>query len=213
MFVSLNDIDMKTNSNRLLRAIGVLLNIIWYANILLIVVAFSFLTVSFIKNNTALVGIRIDALQNSEIKMDSLADAHSATLTHVQDSVNIQLKNTFGYIAFAYFFLIATEALVMIIIYQLSKFFKSIEQQTPFNQSNIRRLKITALCSALTTVLHVLWGFANKLVIENSIKDSHEIHIVWEDSLIGLALGAVLYVMADVFAYGLNLKQENEEFV
>lgn len=205
---------MKTNSNKLLEIIGAVLNVMWYVNMLLIAIAFTLLTFKFCTSDSVEFSAPIAATQIQSTKMDALATAaFDITVSRSQDMLGMNLKNTFGNIATAYFFLIALEVLAMTIIYQLRKFFKSIVQKKPFSNDNVRRLKITALCFALLTVLHILFGLSTKFIIEQTVKDFKNIHIVWTENFMGLAIGSAIYVLADVFKYGFSLQKENEEFV
>lgn len=113
--------------------------------------------------------------------------------------------------AAAYFFLISLEILIMTIIYQLRKLFESIKQDAPFKYDNIRRLRITALCFASLTVLNILQGISTSILLRSHVKDYGQ--MVWSESFIGLILGAVIYIMADIFRYGFELQKENGEFV
>jgi hypothetical protein len=101
----------------------------------------------------------------------------------------------------------------MSIIYQLRKFFDTVHQHTPFVYDNIRRLKITAICFASLTVLNILLGISSAIILKSNVKDMNLMNMVWHDSLIGFILGAVIYIIADVFKQGFNLQKENEEFV
>jgi hypothetical protein len=205
---------MKTNSNRLLRLVSTVLKFLWYGNILLIVLILSFLTTVYCTSEFTRVSIPIAAIQKEYTKLGISSHAYgSITLGASQKMLNIELKNTLGNMALSYFFVIATQVLIMIIIYQLRKFFTAIEEKAPFNYINVRRLKITALCFALFTVIHILFGLTLKFIIEQNVKDSENIHLVWSESFFGPALGAALYILADVFRYGFELQKENEEFV
>lgn len=206
---------MKTNSNWLLKTIRIVLGIIWYVNIVLIFVAFTMLTFKFISNDYVEFSTPVKYAASAQItKMESLTpNATSITVQRDQDILKLQLKNTAGNIVVAYFFFVTLEILVMIIIYQLRKFFDTLKQNAPFRYDNIRRLKITALCFALLTVLHILLGVSTALILKHQVKDFSLLNMVWTESFIGLMLGAVIYVMADVFNYGFTLQKENGEFV
>ncbi|MCC8426257.1 DUF2975 domain-containing protein [Mucilaginibacter sp. UR6-11] len=206
---------MKTNSHWLLKTIKVVLALIWYVNIVLIIIAFSVLTLKFCTSDFTEFSNPVK--YNSHlgiIKLPPLTpDAKDIIVTNDQGILKMKLKNTFGNIISAYFFLIALETLVTIIIYQLRKFFASLDDSTPFKYDNISRLKLIALCFALLTPLHILLGIDTAFILHSQVKGFDLFNMVWTESLTGLILGAVIYVMADVFNYGFNLQKENEEFV
>jgi hypothetical protein len=214
---------MKTNSNWLLQLIRVILVVIWYINFLLIIIGFTVITLiplnlkfgtgSFNDFTDFSIPVKY-AIHNPIVNIEALTpNATHVTLQPDLHLLKFKLKTTSGNVTLAYFFFIALEVLVMTIIYQLRKFFDTIKQNVPFRYDNIRRLKITSLCFALLTVLHILFGLSQKFVIDSVVKNFKDIHLVWSESFIGLILGATIYIMADVFSYGFNLQKENEEFV
>lgn len=206
---------MKTNSNLLLNTIRILLNIIWVLNFVFIAVAFTFLTIKFCTSGYVEVVAPVKyTSQKVSITMTSLTeDAKDIILTKDQGTLTMQLKNTVWNIFAAYFFFISYEVVVTIIIYQLRKFFDTLKGNTPFKYDNIKRLKVIALCFALVTLINVLLGMDTAWLLKSHIKNFTELNLVWEESFIELILGAVIYVMADVFKHGFNLQKENEEFV
>ncbi|MEO6848972.1 MAG: DUF2975 domain-containing protein [Mucilaginibacter sp.] len=148
------------------------------------------------------------------VNMEALTpNAIHITLQADQYLLKLKLKTTWKNVAISYFFFIAFEILVMTIIYQLRKFFDTIKQKTPFTYENIHRLKITALCFALFTALNVLLGISTAMTLNEQVKNANAIHIVWSENFTGLILGAVIYIIADVFRYGSSLQKENGEFV
>lgn len=206
---------MKTNSNKLLRAITIILNIIWVLNFVLIAVAFTFLTIKFCTSDFVEFDNPVKYTSHNEvIKLTALtSDVKDITVTNDQGILKMKLKNTFINVFSAYFFFITLEVLVTIIIYQLRKFFATLDNNTPFRYDNIKRLRLIALCFALLTALHILLGLDTAYILHNQVKDFKLMNMVWTESFIGLMLGAVIYVMADVFSYGFALQKENGEFV
>jgi hypothetical protein len=223
MFVLLNDINMKTKSNWLLQTVRIIFTIVWYLNFLLILIGFTMLTLKPLNwkfgtgnfNDFSDLSTPVKYVAHSPvINMDAVTpNATQITLQPDQYLLKLKLKTNWGNVAISYFFFIALEVLIMTIIYQLRKFFDTIKQNAPFKHENIRRLKITALCFALLTPLNVLLGITTAMTLNEQVKNAGAIHIVWSESFIGLILGAVIYIMADIFSYGFNLQKENEEFV
>jgi hypothetical protein len=205
---------MKTTS-WLLTTIRVILNIFWYFNIALALFAFCVLTWKISTSNFTEFSNPVKyPLNPTSINLQSLTPyVDHITLHPDQATIKMNLKNTFSHVATAYFFLIAFEVLVMSIIYQLRKFFDTIKHNMPFTYDNVRRLKITAMCFALFTVLNILLGISTAVVLKTSVKDMNLMNLVWEQSFNGLILGAVIYIMADVFKYGFDLQKEIGEFV
>jgi uncharacterized membrane protein YedE/YeeE len=205
---------MKTQS-WLLATVRVLLTIFWYFNIVLAVFAFCVLTWKISTSDYTEFSNPVKyPLNPNTIQLKSLSPTvDNIVLQPDQAIIKMHLKNTFMRVVAAYFFFFAFEALVMSIIYQLRKFFDTVHQHTPFVYDNIRRLKITAICFASLTVLNILLGISSAIILKSNVKDMNLMNMVWHDSLIGFILGAVIYIIADVFKQGFNLQKENEEFV
>lgn len=207
---------MKTTS-WLLKTIRVILNIAWYAGISLAALAFCVLTLKFFTDDAMLFSAKIKYPIQESIKILQAAtpNANHVTLQADEGMIRMELKNTAANIITAYFFFLALEFLVLTIIYQLRNFFATIHQGMPFRQDNIRRLRITAICFAWLTALHMLYGLSTNFILHQQVSDfdSMHYHVVWEDSFIGLILGAVIYLMADIFKYGFELQKENGEFI
>ncbi|RWY54117.1 DUF2975 domain-containing protein [Mucilaginibacter gilvus] len=205
---------MKTTS-WLLTTIRVLLNIFWYGNMILAVFAFCVLTFKISTDHYTEFSnpVKYPQITKSSPLTAITPDVSNITLTPDQATIRMHLNNTFSHAATAYFFLFAFEALVMSIIYQLRKFFNTIKHNAPFTYENVRRLKITALCFSLTTVLSILLGISTAVILKTNVKEMHLMNMVWEQSFTGLILGAMLYILADIFKYGFELKKEIGEFV
>ena len=205
---------MKTAS-WLLNTIRVILNIFWYGNIVLAVFAFCVLTWKISTDHYTEFSNPVKyPLITKSVPLAALTpDVSNITLTPDQANIKMHLNNNFSHVATAYFFLLAFEALVMSIIYQLRKFFYTVKHNAPFTHENVRSLKITALCFSLTTVLSTLLGISTALILKNNVKDLNLMNMVWEQNFTGLIIGAMLYVLADIFKYGFELKKEIGEFV
>jgi hypothetical protein len=206
---------MKNNSHWLLNTIRVILTIVWYLNIALIVIAFGFLTVKCFSSPYSEFSHPVQyAAKPQAVKLVSLTSySKEITITNDQGTIKMLFKNTPLTVSLAYFLLISLETLATTILYQLRKFFNTLKDNTPFQYDNIKRLKLIALCFTLLTPLHMLLGISKVIILKSQVQDFNLYHMVWDESFTGLMLGAVIYVMADVFKYGLMLKKENEEFV
>jgi hypothetical protein len=205
---------MKTTS-WLLKTVRVILTIFWYGNMVLAVFAFCVLTWKISTDHYTEFSnpVKYPLITTSRPLTASTPDVSNVTLTPDQATIKMHLINNFSHVATAYFFLFAFEALVMSILYQLRKFFDTIRQNAPFTYENVRRLKITALCFSLTTVLSILLGVGTAVILKTNVKEMNLMNMVWEQSFTGLILGAMLYILADIFKYGFELKKEIGEFV
>lgn len=206
---------MKTNSQWVLKLINVLLKLAWYTTgiitvFVLTVVTWRFCTSEF-SNYDAVVQYSTPP-KASHLKSLS-PDAANIILEPQEAVLKMQLRVTLWRSLLFYVSFLALQCLVMTIIYQLRKFFGTLKSGITFKYENIRQLKIAALCFALLTPLHMCDGLITALILKQHVRDFNLMHLVWNESFIGLMLGAVIYVMADVFKYGFALQQENKEFV
>ncbi len=206
---------MKTKSHWLLNTIRIVLNVIWILNFIFIALALTLVTFKFCTSDFSEISNPVKyTSHNAVIKMTALSDtAKDITITDDQGILRIKLKNTVGNILVTYIFFMAFEVLVTIIIFRLRQFFDTIKDNKPFHYDNVHRLKIIALCFALLTPLNLLLGLYFAFTLHSQVKDFSLYNMVWSENFRGLIMGAVLYVMADVFNYGFNLQKENEEFV
>lgn len=205
---------MKTTS-WLLKTVRVILTIFWYGNMVLAVFAFCALTWKISTDHYTEFSnpVKYPQITKAGPLTALTPDVSNITLTPDQATIRMRLINNFSHVTAAYFFLFAFEGLVMSIIYQLRKFFGTIGQNAPFTYENVRRLKITALCFSLTTVLSILLGISTAVILKTNVKEMNLMNMVWEQSFTGLILGAMLYILADIFKYGFELKKEIGEFV
>lgn len=207
---------MKTQNN-LLKIISRITNITWYLNMLYIVVMLIVFIIGFwIKDP---VGIQLATVKFKmaphEIALKPIeTKASSAAAIAKEAEIGIRMWITpMIYIAFlllaAFFATISTG-----IIYHLRKIFAAIKQQQPFRADVVKSLKIIALLLALITPLHLLYGGISYYVLTHTIADfNKQFMMVWSENFIGPILGAVIYIIADILKYGIELKKENEEFV
>ena len=207
---------MKTTS-WLLKSIRVLLNIAWYAGIAATIIAFCALTLKFFTDDSSLFAAKVKyPIQETITTLKAATqNADYVTLQPDEGMIRMELKNTPISIANAYFFFLTLAFLVLTIIYQLRKFFGTIHQGMPFRHDNILRLRITALCFAWLTALNMLFGLSTNFILHQQVSNFDKMHyqMVWSESFNGMILGAVIYVMADIFKYGFELQKENGEFV
>ncbi len=84
----------------------------------------------------------------------------------------------------------------------------------PFTFENVVALKRTALCVALIWPLGLVIQVIAQIIIRNSIP-SPAILAIKEPAFSSqvILIAAILYIIAEVFNAGLELKKENEEFV
>lgn len=116
--------------------------------------------------------------------------------------------------------MVLNSLLVIAILYNLRNVFSAIYRKEPFLFENITRLKVTALYIALFFPLELSYNTVYYLVLKNynylalkSYHKIHQFHVPWRFPIQYLEVAAIVYIMAEILRYGLELKKENEEFV
>jgi hypothetical protein len=104
-----------------------------------------------------------------------------------------------------------TSAVILYILFQITKVLTSLKQDLIFIRKNALRLRRIALAmiavwgiSKLISMIFTLY-FVGKLVLENYTFESYQ----WESNSLTPALvsGIVLWIIAEVFRYGTELKE------
>lgn len=112
---------------------------------------------------------------------------------------------------FAGYIKTAAEGIIMIFIaYNCAAIFSRIvESGTPFNFSNVKSLRIIALCIMAKNIVS---GFAYGLAV--SIRSGEFNFDAFSfDTTSTLIIGALVMVLAQIFSYGTMLQQESDETV
>ncbi|MEO8885288.1 MAG: DUF2975 domain-containing protein, partial [Mucilaginibacter sp.] len=123
----------------------------------------------------------------------------------------IDKPNAFGEIPNLLSFIIS-RFLIIAILYNMRKIFSTFYRNEPFDYKNVTRIKIIALYLALIPAMQL---------IDNLIDYSHFINYQlaskflfrWKFSILSIIIPAIVYMVAEIFKYGFELKKENEEFV
>lgn len=207
---------MKTKSKWVINLMYALLHVAWSINIILAVVAFCMLTLVFTTKTYTDINIPAKFKTNrTSIALQSAVAPNQVVIAETDQAIiKIHARITTGLIIEAYAFFIMIEALIILILYHLRKIFRILKTQQPFQPDIVQRLRIVAVCLVLSTPLRILIGVADYFTVTSHVKDFNDrFMIVWSDSLTGVILGLVLYVIAEVFRYGIELKNENEAFV
>ena len=207
---------MKTNNN-LLKFISRITNIAWYLNMLYIAVMFVALIIGlWIKDPVA---IQLAAVKfrraTHEIVLKPI-ETRASFAGGIAKEAEITVRMWITPIIYVAFLLLTTFLATIStgIIYHLRKIFAAIKQQQPFRANVVKSLKIIALLLALITPLHLLYSCFSYFILTHTVVDfNKQFLMVWSENFIGPILGAVIYIIADILKYGIELKKENEEFV
>lgn len=206
---------MKTNSKRLIKFLKVGLDVAWYGNFLLAALALAFLIYEFSSEEYTRMGlqVRIPTQKLNEIT-SSTNLVKDISLATREGELTLLMKNTFWHSAVALFFFGLIEFFVFIIIFELRRLFSRLSKGHVFTYDNVVVLRRLAMIIALIWPLGFLIQLVQRVVIQFSVPRSYRLSVTESafDYKI-LLVAAILYIIAEVFNHGLELKKENEEFV
>lgn len=207
---------MRTKSKWVINLVHALLTGCWYINIVLAIIGFSALTINFATKDHTTIGIYVKKKGiPSHTALETLSPvAKYAYAENDQAVVRMELKINAWLVIEAYTFFIGIEAIIILVLYHLRKIFAAFKSEDPFQYIIVTRLRIVAVCLCAGTLLKAAWGLADYLTLTGNIKDfSRQFMVVWSDNFMGIIIGVLLYVIAEVFRYGMLLEQENKQFV
>lgn len=95
--------------------------------------------------------------------------------------------------------------ILLIIMYQFIGMFKSLEEDNPFNEKNITRLKITMWSSFFVSLLFLIETILAYLVYTN-----RNIFFIAFLSLLFLGVSIALHILKELFVKAIYYKQEND---
>ena len=207
--------DMKTNSKRLIYILKMCIDFLWYANILVATVALGMLSYGFITNNflewSTLVHFPQHTVINEiELITDNVKDV---LLKTSEATLTLQLKNSLFNMITSFFVYFAFEIILFSILFNLRKLFLSLDNGLSFTANNVISLKRIALFISLIFPLNLIWYLIDLYVLNSNISKIHNLSVQPDLDFEVLIIAAILYIVAEIFNNGLELKKENEEFV
>jgi hypothetical protein len=206
---------MKTNSKRLIYILKMCIDFLWYANILVATVALGMLSYGFITNNflewSTLVHFPQHTVINEiELITDNVKDV---LLKTSEATLTLQLKNSLFNMITSFFVYFAFEIILFSILFNLRKLFLSLDNGLSFTANNVISLKRIALFISLIFPLNLIWYLIDLYVLNSNISKIHNLSVQPDLDFEVLIIAAILYIVAEIFNNGLELKKENEEFV
>jgi hypothetical protein len=206
---------MRPKSKTLINVLKLVLDVAWYLNFVLIAIAIYFLGREFATNeyieSSAMVRIpRVAVLDSVPLISNNVK---TAELTTNVGSLTFQVRNDWFQKITAFFFLFAIEAFIVSIIYYLRKLFRNFKSDLLFNYDNVRSLRILAMLVALIYVGKAVLYFVVSYTVNSNFSSTNKFTVDYSSDGKELLIAAILYIVAGIFKYGLELKRENEEFV
>ena len=98
--------------------------------------------------------------------------------------------------------------LMLCVVYQFIKLFKSLEKSDPFNFDNVNTLKKTSLVSLVIGILWIIDLIFMIFVIQNTY--INYIIVLSFLALLFIGVAIALYILAELFKQATNYKEEND---
>lgn len=208
---------MKTKSHYLVVSLRWSTEALWYLNFL----AIALLIFLFAKEHISQdyhyfnqeVAISLPSALTDKQPINSPNFIENAKLLRLDGRIMMDVKNSPTNTMLIVCYLIALETLIITTLYSMRKLFKSLNDQKPFTAENIKSLKTIALAVLMYFPLDWLVHLAN-VSIASSLEGYGKFYtLAWQPKLWIVLLSVIIYVLANIFQYGLKLDEENKQFV
>lgn len=206
---------MRSNSRKLIKLIKVGLDIAWYLNFILAAIGLTVLVYVFTSREYSEMSMKVQIPIQELRKVSSSTDmVKDVALTTKEATLNMQVKNTAGQIVSSLFLFFVIELLAITIIYNLRKLFSGLNKGYSFTYENVVALRKTSICVALIWPLGLVAQALTAMIIGTSVSSPYPLSVMQSGfDYKTILIAAILYIIAEVFNSGLELKKENEEFV
>lgn len=208
---------MKTKSHYLVVSLRWLTEVMWYLNFLVIALFIFLFAKEYLNQDyyyfNQEVTISLSSALTDKQTINSPDFIENAKLLRLDGRLMMNVKNSPANTLLIISYLILLEALIIVVLYSMRKLFKSLKEQKPFTTQNIKSLKIIALSILTYFPLDWLAHLVNES-IASSLEGYGEFYaLAWQPKLWIVLLSVVIYILANIFQYGLKLDEENKQFV
>lgn len=206
---------METNSKKLIRVIKTGLDIAWYGNFILAAFALCMLIFVFASDAYSDFDVQVEIPQYTmmntvKVTSDQVKDVNLITNNA---SLKMKMKNTPFVISSSLILLFVIEFIIFSILYNLRELFSSLNKGNPFTYENVKTLKRSALFIALILPVQAIMFLLGNYIVESNISSIHRLSVDADFDFKAIAIAAILYIVAEIFNSGLELKKEIEEFI
>lgn len=98
--------------------------------------------------------------------------------------------------------------LILIFAYQFIKLFKSLENNNPFNDDNVKTLKISGIISLITSIMWIVDLLFMIFVIKNTYVNYIIVLLFLAALFFGVSIA--LYILSELFRQATEYKKEND---
>ena len=98
--------------------------------------------------------------------------------------------------------------LILIFAYQFIKLFKSLEDNNPFNDDNVKTIKISGIISLITSIMWIVDLLFMIFVIKNTYVNYIIVLLFLAALFFGVSIA--LYILSELFRQATEYKKEND---
>ena len=98
--------------------------------------------------------------------------------------------------------------LILIFAYQFIKLFKSLEDNNPFNDDNVKTLKLSGIISLITSIMWIVDLLFMIFVIKNTYVNYIIVLLFLAALFFGVSIA--LYILSELFRQATEYKKEND---
>lgn len=203
-------------NRRLISFLGTLVNIIWYIALPVLSGLFLYIMYLLIFTNTLNHNIPINIPSNDfEFSITpNKPEYRWVAMTRIKAQLIINTDNNAMWFAVAFVLVTGTFFLILAIIYNLRKIFRSLRAGEPFAYENFARLRKIGLFVLCFAVLDFGRSLFNRYLLSQHFSNYGKDYKAKLDLGIDIILiGLVILVFAEIFRHGYKLKTENESFI
>lgn len=208
---------MKKKSKWLIKTLAFFTDFNWYASFVFLTIGLIALTAKFITDDYTECDLKMR--YNTEQMMPNSIEPTSKNIRDItikaqEALLSMEIRHSAARVTLIYLGFFIGGALIIMLLYNLRKIMKSLKKEEPFTHENICRLKRIALYSTLFTPLSIFNYFGNLYTLKKYVPNlPEEYWLVGDINFMGLIIGVILFILADIFRYGFEIYEENKEFV
>ena len=203
-------------NKRLIALLGSMVNILWWIALPLLSGLFIYIMYLLIFNDNLNHNIPINIPSNDfEFSITpNKPEYRWVAIDKIKGQLILNTDNNAMWFAVAFALVVATFFLILAIIYNLRKIFRSLRAGEPFAYENFARLQKIGLFVLSFAVLDFGRSLFNRYLLSQHFSNYGKDYKVKLDLGIDIILiGLLILVFAEIFRHGYKLKTENESFI
>ena len=205
--------ESKVKPNLLLVVVKYGLDVVWYMSFVLIIFAIVFLIT---KEDDPNAYFSINVKYRGELKQ-SYAPYHEA-ITYVAFEPThgkLLMKGALPLynMVLIFIFLLTMLALHFSFLFYMRKLFTGFLRHSPFCMDSVKRMRVLSYCLVILNLLLLVWERYFIYQVTNISSFSPHYSVSYPDDYMYIIIALVIYVIADIFKYGVQIQEENSKFV